>query len=86
MDGNATHLTNIYELFTCKQLITVPTRVSASSSAITYHIEIMLGPRDFPGFTRENLSDISEGTEGAVKKRRSNYITHESCWRLVRSW
>ena len=38
MDSNAKHLTNIYELFTFKQLITEPTRVTANSSSIIDHI------------------------------------------------
>ena len=38
MDNNAKHLTNIYELFTFKQLIAEPTRVTANSSSIIDHI------------------------------------------------
>ena len=38
MDSNAKYLTNIYELFTFKQLITEPTLVNVNSSSIIYHI------------------------------------------------
>ena len=38
MDSNAKHLTNIYELFTLKQLITEPTRFTTNSSSIIDHI------------------------------------------------
>ena len=38
MDSNAKHLTNIYELFTFKQLITERTCVTANSSSIIDHI------------------------------------------------
>ena len=38
MASNAKHLTNIYELFTFKQLITEPTRVTANSSFSIDHI------------------------------------------------
>ena len=38
MDSNSKHLTNIYELFTFKQLITEPTRITANSSSIIDHI------------------------------------------------
>ena len=38
LDSNAKHLSNIYELFTFKQLITDSTRITASSSSIIYHI------------------------------------------------
>ena len=38
MDSNAKHLTNIYELFIFKQLITEPTRFTANSSSIVDHI------------------------------------------------
>ena len=29
---------------------------------------MLLGPRDFPDFNRAIISDISEGTEGEMKK------------------
>ena len=29
---------------------------------------MLLGPRHFPNFKTETMSDISDGTEGAVKK------------------
>ena len=38
MDSNAKHLTDIYDLFTNKQLITEPTRVTPNSSSIIDHI------------------------------------------------
>ena len=38
MDSNAKYLTNIYELFTFKQLITEPTSVIANSPSIIDHI------------------------------------------------
>ena len=38
MDSNSKHLTSIYELFTFKQLITEPTRITTNSSSIIDHI------------------------------------------------
>ena len=38
MDSNAKHLTNIYELYIFKQLVTEPTRFTANSSSIVDHI------------------------------------------------
>ena len=47
---------------------------------------MLFGPRDFPDFRAEIVSDISKGTEGVVKKELPNFITHETGKRLVGSW
>ena len=58
MDSNSKHLTNIYELFTFKQLITEPTRITANFSSIIDHIATM-SPRNIvkAGVIPISLSD-----------------------------
>ena len=58
MDSNAKHLTNIYELFTFKQLITEPIRVTANSSSVIDHI-VTTSPRNIvtAGVIPISLSD-----------------------------
>jgi len=56
MDSNAKHLINIYEPFTCKQLIKESTHVTASTSAIVDHISKTY-PRNIAEVVLISLSD-----------------------------
>ena len=74
MDSNAKHLTNIYVLFTFKQLITEQTLVNVTSYSIIYHTSYYITPA-----ARADLCKL------ALEKQDTSPQTAYSRWKIVRS-